>query len=139
MTSGWRALCLASAGYDAILSLLMLFGQSWLAGAFGIAPLNYPATGQLNGLFVGCVAAGYGIPLRGLQGGRLYLWVFGVALKLGGVLLFASRVALWDDPPQFLLFALCDGLLGLWTLVVLRWSGRAAVPAAGGRDARPTE
>jgi len=114
-----RLLCQVSIVYDAVLGLMLLAGQSWIERLTGLAALNYPVNGQLNGLFALSIAAGYWIPLRGLGGGRLYLWVFGVALKAAGAVLITLRVLALGDPPSFLVFSLFDGLLALWTWQIL--------------------
>jgi len=109
--------------YDALLAAAMLAGQRLVERLGGLAPLNYPVSGQLNGLFVLCVAAGYLIPLQGQGGGRLYLWIFGVGLKALGTALFLARVSFAGDPAFFLVFAGADGLLAVWTWWVLRQTG----------------
>jgi hypothetical protein len=105
--------------YDALLGVVMLVGQGLIQQLTGLAPMNYPVNGQLNGLFALCVAAGYWIPLRGFAAGRPYLWIFGVGLKAGGAALFLLRVVALGDPGSFLVFTAADGLLAIWTFWIL--------------------
>jgi hypothetical protein len=106
-----------------LLGLALLAGRDLLAAAFAV-PLPIPAIhADLNGLFLVAVGAGYVLPLRRPDAGRIYLWVMGPFLKGVGAGLFVVDHVLRGSPAAFLLFAAADGslaLLTLWALLTTR-------------------
>jgi hypothetical protein len=114
-----RALCILSGLYDLLLGLGMLLAPTVVARAFG-APEPVPVVNaQLNGLFALCLASGYFWTAGDPRSRRGFLWAAGVQAKTMGAALF-----LWDhyahgSPTAYLLFAVTDGALALWTLVAL--------------------
>ena len=106
--------------YDLLLGIAMLAGRGWLQSAFALPPPAPPIHADLNGLFLIAVGVGYAWPYRDPDRYRGYLWVMGPLLKGGGSLLFVADHVLRGSPDVFLLFALTDGTLALWTLWALR-------------------
>lgn len=110
-----------SAVYDALVGVLMLAGRPLLARIFAVPLPDPPIHADLNGIFLLSVAAGYLIPYRepDSRGGRAYLWVMGPLLKGAGALAFLLDHYLRQSPRSFLLVAVSDGTLALFTLVAL--------------------
>ena len=106
--------------YDLLLGIAMLPGRGLLQSAFALPPPAPPIHADLNGLFLIAVGIGYLWPYRDPDRYRGYLWVMGPLLKGGGSLLFVADHFLRGSPDAFLLFALSDGTLALWTLWALR-------------------
>lgn len=97
-----------------------------MAAAFGVPPPVPEIHAKLNGLFLLAVGAGYYLPWREPERYRAYLWLMGPLLKGAGAAVFVADYMLNDSPRSFLLFALSDGLLGLWTLGALLLTGQRA-------------
>ncbi len=120
--SSARLLALVSAVsglYDISLGAALLVGRGLLQAAFSLPPPAPPIHADLNGLFLLAVGVGYLLPYRRPDRYRGYLWVMGPFLKGGGSLLFLADRVLRGSPDAFLLFALTDGTLALWTLWAL--------------------
>ena len=122
-----RTIAAVSGVYDAAVGLLLLLAADRMAALFGVPPANPPIFGNLNGLFLLAVGAGYYWPYRDSRGARWYLWVMGVGLKTGGAAAFLLDYVLRDSPASFLLFAASDGTLAVLTLVAL--AGSRSTPA----------
>jgi hypothetical protein len=105
--------------YDISLGGALLVGRGLLQAAFALPPPAPPIHADLNGLFLLAVGAGYLLAYRRPDRYRGYLWVMGPFLKGAGSLLFLADHVLRGSPDVFLLFALTDGTLALWTLWVL--------------------
>lgn len=114
-----RTLALISAVYDLLLALPMLLAPEMTAALFGAPPPQPVINAQLNGVFTLSLAAGYLWAAGDVEARRGYLWVAGVLAKLLGAALFLADHLLRGSPASFLTFALCDGSLGLLTLVLL--------------------
>jgi hypothetical protein len=99
-----------------------------MAALFGVPPPNPPIFGNLNGLFLLAVGAGYYRPYRDPAGARWYLWVMGVGLKAAGAAAFLIDYVARDSPASFLLFAASDGTLAILTLVALAGSRNTPAP-----------
>ncbi len=106
--------------YYFLLGVAMLAGREWMQSAFALPTPVPPIHADLNGLFLLAVGIGYLWPCREPDRYRGYLWVMGPLLKGGGSLLFVADHFLRGSPDVFLLFALTDGTLALWTLWALR-------------------
>jgi hypothetical protein len=106
--------------YDLLLGIAMLAGRELLESAFALPRPAPSIHADLNGLFLLAVGVGYLWPYRDPDRFRGYLWVMGPLLKGGGSLLFVADHFLRSSPDAFLLFALTDGTLALWTLWALR-------------------
>jgi hypothetical protein len=104
----------------------MLLGRPLLSRLFDVPLPQPPIHADLNGVFLLAVAAGYLIPFRDPDRGRLYLWVMGPLLKGGGALAFVLDYTFRHSPRSFLLFAASDGALALVTLVALLTSPATA-------------
>ena len=122
-----RVVAAASGAYDTAIGLFLLLAADRMASLFGVLPPNPPIFGNLNGLFLLAVGAGYYWPYRDPRGARWYLWVMGVGLKTGGAVAFLLDYVLRDSPASFLLFAASDGTFALLTLVAL--AGSRSTPA----------
>jgi len=106
--------------YDLLLGLPMLLAAPLVARLFG-APEPVPlVNAQLNGVFTLALAAGYFWAAGDVAARRGYFWVAGVLAKSLGAALFVADHYTRSSPPAFLLFALTDGSLALWTLLALR-------------------
>ena len=114
-----RLVSLVSAVYDTALGVAFLTAAPRLAALFGIPAPQPPVLADTNGLFLLAVGLGYLLPLRDPTRWRAYLWFMGPLLKGGGAIVFLRDYVVRHSPPAFLLFALSDGALALWTLVVL--------------------
>jgi hypothetical protein len=110
----------ASGLYDLLLGIAMLAGRGLLQSAFALPSPIPPIHADLNGLFLVAVGIGYRWPYRDPDRYRGYLWIMGPLLKGGGSLLFVADHIFRGSPDAFLLFALTDGTLALWTLWALR-------------------
>jgi hypothetical protein len=106
--------------YDILLGIAMLAGRELLQSAFALPAPVPPIHADLNGLFLLAVGIGYVWPYRNPDRCRGYLWIMGPLLKGCGSLLFVADHFLRGSPDAFLLFALTDGTLALWTLWALR-------------------
>ena len=114
-----RVIAAISGVYDALVGVVMLTAQGWLAVVFAVPLPRPPIHADLNGVFLLAVAIGYLMPYRAPQQHRGYLWVMGVFLKGAGALTFILDHLFRHSPPAFLLFALSDGTLALVTLWAL--------------------
>jgi hypothetical protein len=115
-----------SGSYDLLLGIAMLAGRGLLQSAFTLPAPVPPIHADLNGLFLVAVGIGYLWPYRDPERYRGYLWIMGPLLKGCGSLLFVADHFLRGSPDVFLLFALTDGGLALWTLwALLRAPARA--------------
>ena len=114
-----RALGYVSAFYDLALALPMLFAPQATAELFGAPPPVPVLNAQLNGVFTLTLAAGYFWAAQDPEARRGYLWVAGVLAKSLGALLFVLDHFTHGSPRTFLLFAVSDGSLALWTLWAL--------------------
>jgi hypothetical protein len=104
-----------SLAYDLSAGLVLLFATERLASWFG-APVPDPVLfAKLNGLFLIAVGLGYIQPLRHPEAHRAYLWIFGPLLKGAGAAIFVIDYWVHQSPASFLLFAVSDGALALWT------------------------
>ena len=121
-----RAVAAVSGTYDALVGVVMLAGRPLLAQLFNVPLPTPPIHGDLNGLFLLSIAAGYLIPYRDPQssGGRAYLWIMGPVLKGAGAAAFVIDYLVRQSPRSFLLFALSDGTLALLTLAALLTSSK---------------
>lgn len=102
------------------LTLLLLRGPA-VSLVPGLAPLLTPAPllADLLGLFLTCVAAGYLLPYRQPQAYRSYMWIFGVALKTAGAIVFLADYRTPSASALMPLFAASDGALAVLTLAAL--------------------
>jgi hypothetical protein len=116
-----RAIAAVSLVYDALAGVLMVAGRPLLAQRFGVHLPDPPIHGDLNGLFLLSIAAGYLIPYRdpGSRGGRTYMWVMGPMLKGAGALTFVADYVVRQSTRSSLLFAATDGTLAALTLWAL--------------------
>jgi hypothetical protein len=117
-----RAIAAVSGVYDAAVGLALLLAADRMAAVFGVAPPSPPIFGNLNGLFLLAVGAGYCWPYRDPDGARWYLWVMGVGLKAAGAAAFLIDYAVRGSPASFLLFAASDGTLAILTAMALAGS-----------------
>jgi len=115
-----RVVGVVSAVYDIALASGMLLAPVFVARAFG-APDPVPVVNaQINGVFALSLGVGYLWAIRDVAARRGYFWVAGVLAKgLGGVVFLMDHF-LRGSPPSFLLFALTDGTLALWTWLALK-------------------
>jgi len=115
------AIAAASAIYDGLVAVMMVFGRPLMAQIFNVTLPQPPIHADLNGVFLFAVAAGYVIPYREPDsfGGRAYLWVMGPMLKGIGALTFIADYVVRHSPASFLLFAVSDGAMALLTLWAL--------------------
>jgi hypothetical protein len=113
--------------YDLTAGLLLLLATDSMASWFG-APRPEPILfAKLCGLFLVAVGLGYLQPLFKPDAHRTYLWIFGVFLKGAGAVIFLADRLVNASPISFLLFAITDGALAVWTLVALQRAARLAV------------
>ncbi|MEI6245240.1 MAG: hypothetical protein WCQ64_09340 [Acidobacteriota bacterium] len=102
--------------YDLTVGIVMLTATGMIATVFH-APLPAPILfAKLLGIFLICVGLGYAPAWRDPATHRVYLWIFGVVLKLGGAIAFVTDFFVNASPTSFLLFAASDGTLALLTL-----------------------
>lgn len=123
-----RRVALVSGLYDIAIGVALLAAAPAMARFFGVPPLTPPVFGDTNALFLIAVGLGYWKPWRDPEAHRWYLWLMGPVLKGAGSLAFIRAVWMRGAPPSFLVFALSDGALALWTLWVLTRDVRAAGP-----------
>ncbi len=114
-----RYVALVSGLYDIAVGLALLVAAPALARAFGVPPLAPAVFGDTNALFLIAVGIGYWKPWQDPDAHRWYLWLMGPVLKGAGALAFVRDVWMRGSPDSFLLFALSDGTLALWTLWAL--------------------
>jgi hypothetical protein len=119
-TGALRTLALVSGVYDLALALPMLFVAPQLAAAMGAPPPVPLINAQLNGVFTLSLAAGYFWAARDVEARRGYLWVAGVLAKGLGAALFVLDHFQHGSPSTFLLFAVTDGSLAIFTAILLR-------------------
>ena len=115
-----RIVILVSLVYDLALGLALLLFPCAMAARFGVASPSQPLLANLLGLFALTVAACYLLPLRDPARFRPLLWFLGPLLKGAGALIFIADHFLRGSPSAFLLFALADGALAVWTGFALR-------------------
>ena len=133
-----RLIALLSGLYDTLLGALLLGAADRLAPAFNI-PLPTPRVlSDTNGLFLLCIGIGYVLPLRDPVRYRAYLWIMGPLLKGAGAAIFLLDFLLRGSPAAFLLFAVTDGILAIWTLEALLRSRRRASDTAPAQGHEPT-
>jgi hypothetical protein len=114
-----RPVAFVSMLYDLALGVGLLVFPHTVASLFGSVPPSPPVLANLLGLFALAVAACYLLPLRDPARWGPLLWVLGPLLKGGGAFLFIADHLLRGSPSSFLLFALTDGALALWTAMAL--------------------
>ena len=114
-----RAIALISGIYDVAVGLALAAGRPLFQSLFQLPAPVPPIHADLNALFVTTVGIGYWWPYSDPQRYRWYLWLMGPVLKGGGAAVFVADYLLRGSPRAFLLFAVCDGVLALVTLVVL--------------------
>jgi hypothetical protein len=114
-----KTLAIVSGVYDLVLALPMLFAAPYLARTFGAPPPVPLVNAQLNGVFTLSLAIGYFWAAGDPEARRGYFWVAGVLAKALGALLFLVDHFTQGSPATFLLFVATDGLLALFTLVLL--------------------
>ena len=123
--------------YDLAAGLLLLFATDSLASWFG-APLPNPVLfAKLDGLFLIAVGLGYLQPLFRPEAHRAYLWVFGVLLKGAGAIVITVDHFVHASPMSFLLFAVSDGFLAVWTLAALLRKDAPALPSNARTTGKP--
>ncbi len=122
-----RAVAAVSLVYDTGVGLALCFFRDLLQAWFAVPAPQPPIHVDLNALFVTVIGVGYVLPLRDPVRYRAYLWLFGVALKAGGALLFVLDYALRGSTGWFLLFAASDGALAALTLIALTRSRNRAI------------
>ena len=113
------AIALASGIYDILVGVSLAAGRPFLQALFGLPAPSPPIHADLNALFVTTVGLGYWWPYRDPVRYRWYLWLMGPVLKGAGAAIFVADYLLRGSPASFLLFAACDGVLALVTLVAL--------------------
>jgi hypothetical protein len=114
-----RTVALVSGLYDVLVGLALLVAAPTVANWFGVPPPSPRVFADTNGLFLVCVGLGYVLPWRDPGRWRAYLWLMGPLLKGGGAVVFVRDYLLRGSPASFLLFAVCDGALAVWTLAAL--------------------
>ncbi len=105
--------------YDIALGAAMLFGRQAIVALFDVPAVVPPIHADLNGLFLTAVGIGYVLPFRRPARYRGYLWVMGPFLKGIGCLVFVADHFVRHSPAVYLVFALTDGALALFTLWAL--------------------
>ena len=121
-------IALVSGLYDIAVGLVLLTAAPALARLFGAPPLTPAVFGDTNALFLIVVGMGYWKPWRDPVAHRWSLWLMGPLLKGGGAVVFVRDMWMRDSPASFLLFALSDGALALWTLWALLRTRHQALP-----------
>jgi hypothetical protein len=114
-----RAIALVSGIYDVAVGVALAAARPLLQSIFQLPAPVPPVHADLNALFVATVGIGYWWPYRDPVRYRWYLWLMGPVLKGAGAATFVADHLLRGSPRSFLLFALCDGVLALVTLVAL--------------------
>ncbi|HEY7791355.1 MAG TPA: hypothetical protein VIC33_12620 [Vicinamibacterales bacterium] len=125
-----RLVAAISLVYDGAVGILMLGARGWLAHVFAVPLPQPPIHAELNGVLLLAVAAGYLMPFRDPERHRGYLWIMGVLLKGGGALTLVVDHFVHHAPTVFLLFAVTDGALAVFTLWAL-----VTAPAPSSRSA----
>lgn len=126
-----RLVALVSGVYDLVLGIAFLAAADRIASLFGVPPPQPAVLGDTTGLFLVCIGLGYWLPWRDPTKWRAYLWVMGPALKGGGAVIFLRDFWLRRSPAAFVMFAITDGALALWTFVALM---RTRAPARQARS-----
>ncbi|HMF29567.1 MAG TPA: hypothetical protein VKE42_12385, partial [Candidatus Cybelea sp.] len=106
--------------YDLGAGLLLLVATDSFAAWFGATVPHPVIFVKLNAIFLIAVGVGYLQPLFNPDAHRPYLWVFGVFLKSAGAFAFIVDVFFGGSPKSFLLFAVTDGALAVWTFIALQ-------------------
>lgn len=114
-----RAVALVSGLYDVAVGATLMAGRPLLTSVFNVPAPVPPIHADLNALFVTTVGIGYWWPYRDPARYRWYLWLMGPVLKGAGATAFLLDHVLRGSPRAFLLFAISDGALALWTLAAL--------------------
>ena len=123
--------------YDLAAGLLLLVATDSIASWFG-APVPDPVLfAKLNGLFLIAVGLGYLQPLVRPEAHHAYMWVFGVLLKGAGAIVFIVDRFQHASPISFLLFAVSDGFLAVWTLAALVRKDAPALPSSARTTGTP--
>jgi hypothetical protein len=105
--------------YDLTAGVVLLCATASLASWFG-SPVPEPILfAKLNGVFLIAVGLGYAPAIRNPTAHRTYLWLFGPLLKGAGAVTFVIDHFQHASPSTFLLFAVSDGALAVWTLSAL--------------------
>jgi hypothetical protein len=123
--------------YDLAAGLLLLFATDSIASWFGAPVPNPVLFAKLNGLFLIAVGLGYLQPLFRPDAHRAYMWVFGVFLKSAGAIVFIVDRLVHASPLSFLLFAVSDGFLAVWTLAALVRKDAPALPSSARTTSTP--
>lgn len=122
-----RTVAAASLVYDGLVGIVMIAGRPLFSNLFHVPLPVPPIHADLNGVFLLSVAVGYLITIRepDSRAGRSYLWVMGPLLKGAGAATFLLDYFIrGTSPASFLIFALSDGSLALWSLWALMTTGR---------------
>jgi hypothetical protein len=114
-----RWVVVVSGIYDVVAGLVLLLAPAHLAAFLGVKVAGPALLADVSGLFAVAVGVGYFVALRDLSRHRTYLWVMGPFLKGFGAAAFIRDYLVRDSAWTILLFALCDGLLALLTLLAL--------------------
>jgi hypothetical protein len=122
-----KSIAAISLVYDVTIGVALVFLRPQLQSLFGLPAPHPPIHADLNALFVTMVGIGYLLPYRDPIRYRAYLWIFGVALKSAGAIVFLLDYAMRGSPAVFLLFAVSDGAVAALTLVAL-WLTPAVPP-----------
>lgn len=120
--------------YDIGLAAALLLARSWLQHAFSLPPPVPAVHADLNALFALAIGIGYILPFRQPHKWRAYLWLMGPFLKGLGAALFVADYVLRGSPASFLIFAVSDGTLALWTA----WALAVTRPSTVARPKRPS-
>jgi hypothetical protein len=123
--------------YDLAAGLLLLAATDSMASWFGAPVPNPVLFAKLNGLFLVAVGLGYLQPLFKPEAHRAYMWVFGVLLKGAGAIVFIVDHFVHASPVSFLLFAVTDGFLAVWTLAALLRKDAPALPPSARTTGKP--
>ena len=122
-----RTIALISGIYDILVGVSLTAGRPLLMSLFQLPAPVPPIHADLNALFVTTVGIGYWWPYLDPQRYRWYLWLMGPVLKGAGAIAFIADYILRGSPQSFLLFAICDGSLAVWTLWALLRSAEPQV------------
>ena len=119
-----RVVSAVSGAYDMLVGAALFLFTAQMAAAFGVPPPVPDIHAKLNAIFLLVIGAGYALPWRDPVRYRAYLWLMGPLLKGAGAAMFVADYLLNGSPASFLLFALSDGALAVWTFAALRASGQ---------------
>lgn len=117
--SSLRLVALVSGLYDVVLGVGLLAAAGPMAALFGVPPPQPAVFGDTNGLFLLGIGLGYWLPWRDPERWRAYLWLMGPFLKGAGATIFLVDHVVRQSPDAFLLFAVTDGSLAVWSLWAL--------------------